>query len=277
MSKDGGDLLEWHSAGHSTAIESNSITKSLTNLAIGKLAGEGKVSLDEPVQHFFLEWMTGPKQAITLRHLLSHTSGLPFQAGARGLEGALAAELKTEPGTAFAYSNAGVDVLSGVVEYASGKRLDQYVSSQFFAPLEIKEFSWRLDEQGHALGSSGLSAHARDLGKIGQLLADRGVWRGTRLIASEWIAESTKPSQEFNLHSGLLWWLDGARFKTEADSLQYVGADGFSARGYNGQYLVVYPKSRLIGVRQIINEKHKLDSDDFKDFPKLLKDLNQRP
>ena len=45
--------------------EVNSITKSVTNLAVGKLHGAGKLSLDEPVSSFFTEWMAGPKQDVT--------------------------------------------------------------------------------------------------------------------------------------------------------------------------------------------------------------------
>lgn len=95
-------------------IESMSVTKSVVNLALGHLYTEGKItSLDQPVHHYFPEWKQGRKQDITLRHVLSHTSGLQ-NVRHTGVEIypspdfvrlALAAELSDAPGERFAYDN----------------------------------------------------------------------------------------------------------------------------------------------------------------------------
>jgi CubicO group peptidase (beta-lactamase class C family) len=283
ITKDGHTVGEWYFGKERKPIQTNSITKSVTNLAVGRLIGEGKIGLDEPVHNFFYEWMAGPKQDITVRHLLNHTSGLPFRGGAPGFEGSLSADLLSEPGAKFEYSNAGVDVLSGLVEYVSGKRLDRYVASEIFAPMGITDFSWRLDANGHAFGSGGLSAHAADLSKIGQLMIDDGKWNGKSLVGSDWIAESTKPAQSYTRHSGLLWWLDGVKFKANASGVStFASRDGFSARGINGQFIAILPRDKLVGVRQrdklvgvgeINSEISARHPDDFKEFPDLVKKL----
>jgi len=277
ITKDGNTVGEWYFGKERKPIQTNSITKSVTNLAVGRLIGEGKISLDEPVHHHFYEWMAGPKQDITIRHLLNHTSGLPFRGAAPGFEGSISADLLSEPGTKFEYSNAGVDVLSGLVEYVSGKRLDRYVANEILSPMGITDFSWRLDANGHAFGSGGFSAHAVDLSKIGQLMIDDGKWNGNSLVGSDWIAESTKPAQLYTRHSGLLWWLDGVKFKTDAAGVStFAGKDGFSARGYNGQFIAILPREKLVGVRQISTESYAGPFDDFKDFPALVKKLHDR-
>lgn len=273
ITKDGKPLVEWHASGASKAIETNSVTKSMTNLAVGKLVDQGKLKISEPVSTFYPEWLAGPKQQVTVEHLLNHTSGLPFRAKLPGVEGAIAEDLKAMPGAKFEYSNAGTDVLSGIVEAVSHKRLDRFVGDEFFTPMGIKDVSWRLDPQGHAFGAAGLSAHAGDLNKIGQMMANGGTWNGQRLISSEWIAESTKPSQAMNLNAGKLWWLESPKFRTDSGVPKYTGSAGFSARGYNGQYVTIFPRENVIGVRQIRNDVHASAADDFSDFPKLLKEL----
>ncbi|WP_201800640.1 serine hydrolase domain-containing protein [Myxococcus xanthus] len=71
---------EWYFGGESHLIESMSATKSVVSMAIGMLIDEGKIpSVDTPVSTWFPEWKEGLKGQVTLRHLLSHTSGLAAQ------------------------------------------------------------------------------------------------------------------------------------------------------------------------------------------------------
>jgi CubicO group peptidase (beta-lactamase class C family) len=270
--KDGEVLLDWNASGESKAVQTNSITKSLTGLAIGKLVTENKLSLDEKVSTFFCDWLAGPKQEVTVRNLLNHTSGLPREGEPPGLESALAAELTTDPGTNFEYSNAGVDILAGIVKSITNKPIDKYVADEFLTPMGIKDFSWTHDVHGNAFGSKGLVAKSHDLAKVGQMLLDDGSFGGKALVDSKWIADSTKPSQPFKQNAGNLFWLENARFKADSSGQSvFVGADGFSARGYNGQFLTIFPKERIIGVRQIDKANYSGTKDEFTDFPRLLK------
>jgi CubicO group peptidase (beta-lactamase class C family) len=198
-------------------IEAMSVTKSIVSLAVGKLIDSGKLkSLDEPVSNIYPEWRQGKKRAITVRHLLNHTSGIQAERTTKNeiypspdfVQLALAAELVSDPGTKFFYNNKAVSILAGIVQKLSGKRLDRFVGDEIFAPMGITDFGWELDQSGNPHSMSGLSIHALDLAKIGQMLLDEGVWQGKTIISKGWIAQSIAPGQQITPSCGLLWWLD---------------------------------------------------------------------
>jgi len=220
--KDGALVGEWHFGKAEGPIETMSATKSIVNLAVGKLIDSGKIrSLDQPIHEFFPEWRQGRKRRITVRHLLNHTSGLQNERSTMleiypspdFVELALAAELDSDPGSAFSYNNKAVNLIAGLVKAASGTRLDDYLRSQIFAPLGIRDFSWDTDRAGNPHAMSGLSMRAIDLAKVGQMLLDDGVYQGKRIISSAWIAESMQPSQPLQPNCGLLWWLLLSEFR----------------------------------------------------------------
>jgi CubicO group peptidase (beta-lactamase class C family) len=136
-----------------TPFEIGSITKSLTATAILQLRDQGLVDLDAPVQRY-LPWFRladGEASArITIRHLLTHASGIArgvegrvvvqdydriyasVEAGARGLHTVKPA---SAPGTKFAYSNMGYATLGAVVEAVAGRRWAEYIQAEIMAPL----------------------------------------------------------------------------------------------------------------------------------------------
>lgn len=214
--KDGKLVGEWYFGRPPGRIEAMSATKSIVSLAIGKLIDSQKIkSLDQPVHEFFPEWRQGKKQKITIRHLLNHTSGLQNERSTSieiypspdFVRLALAAELSDDPGRKFSYNNKAVNLLAGIVKVASGKRMDDYIRDELFAPLGITDISWELDSTGNPHAMAGLQIRATDLARIGQMILDGGVWKGKRIISKGWIAESTKPGQERMASCGLLWWL----------------------------------------------------------------------
>src|SRR5690606_32950435 len=133
-------------------IEAMSATKSIVGLAIGLLIDHGHLkSLDVPVSDIYPEWRQGKKRLITVRHLLDHTSGIQNLANA-GVEVetspdvvhlARAAELDDEPGTKFSYNNKATNLLAGIVEKASGLKLDAFLKKHLFDQIGIGDVSWR--------------------------------------------------------------------------------------------------------------------------------------
>lgn len=196
-------------------IEAMSATKSIVSLAIGLLIDNGHLkSLDVPVSEIYPEWRQGKKRLITVRHLLEHTSGLQNLANA-GIEVetspdvvqlALAAEVDHEPGTKFSYNNKATNLLSGVVERASGMKLDAFLKRHLFDELAISDVSWRTDAKGNPLGMAGLQIKPEDLAKIGQLILDKGKWEGKQVISEQWLNQSFAPLAA-SPESGLMWWL----------------------------------------------------------------------
>lgn len=225
--KDDEIVGQWYFGKPPVPIEAMSATKSIAALAIGCLLHDGKLrSLDEPVYDFYPEWKQGRKKLITVRQLLNHTSGL--QADARTeeiyaspdfLQLALAAELSSDPGETFFYNNKAVNLLAGIVQKASGQRLDSYLDARIFAPMGIQDYRWDTDTVGNVQVMAGLRIQPMDLAKIGQMMADGGMWYGKRLLDSAWIAEMTaQPGQSQNPTCGLLWWLEHKQIRAVVDA-----------------------------------------------------------
>lgn len=212
-------------------LEIMSCTKSVVNLAVGQLIDAGRIkSLDQPVYEFYPEWKQGNKKLITVRHLLNHTSGLQNTRNAtveiypspNVINLALAAELSDAPGTRFSYNNKAVNLLAGIIEIASGKRMDLYIADKIFQPLGITDYKWGLDASGVPFAMAGLQLNAVDFAKIGQLVLNKGEWNGRRIVSEQWIDESLKQGQPYYNLAGLLWWripaserivIDEAKFK----------------------------------------------------------------
>lgn len=226
----------------------NSVTKSVVSLSIGQLIEDGKIpGHNTPISRWFPEWTVSKKAKITLRHLLTHTSGLFHEESAAKLyqqpdvvRYARGLPLTDEPGKNFSYSNEAVALIPGVVFAASGKPLDIYLHDRLFKPMGILDYKWDRDAAGNALAFGGLWLLPRDLVKIGQLMLDSGRWGGKQLVPAAWVRACTSPAGPSLSDYGLLWWL-------------YPGpkgsASGFGANGWLGQYLIVYPKQHLVAVR----------------------------
>lgn len=213
--KNGKTIGEYYTGDKNEKIELMSCTKSIVSLAIGLLIEQGKIkSVNQPVYEFYPEWKQGKKSFVTIKHLLNHTSGMQNLSNA-GIEIyvskdfvklALAAELSDEPGTRFSYNNKAVNLLAGIVQVASGKRMDIFMRDEFFNPMQIKDFGWSLDAAGNPHALAGLQIPAADFAKFGQLVLNRGKWDGKQIVSEKWIDESLAQSQPFNESSGLLWW-----------------------------------------------------------------------
>lgn len=128
-----------------------SITKQFTAAAIVKLAEQGRLSLRDTLPVFF-EGVPPAKRAITLHHLLTHTSGLreagagDFDAVSREeiVRSAMEGELGSEPGASYAYSNLGYSLLGAVVEAVTDTAYEAWVRRHLFRPVGMHETGYLL-------------------------------------------------------------------------------------------------------------------------------------
>lgn len=229
---DGKLVLNETFEGKGEPMDAMSATKSVVNLAIGKLITDKKlVSIDEPVYKFFPEWNQGMKKEITIRHLLNHTSGLQslrttaeIYPSPDFVQLALSAELSDKPGTKFFYNNKAVNLLAAIVQKVSGKRMDKYIKEEIFNPIGISNSFWLTDAFLYHLNTAGkqdtaylskgnpivmaeLFISAEEMAKIGLFCLNKGAWNGKQIIAESWFAGSMKPGQPYDPTCGLLWWL----------------------------------------------------------------------
>jgi CubicO group peptidase (beta-lactamase class C family) len=150
------DLKAGGEVTHATRYRIGSITKTVTSLALMKLREDGKLSLEDPAVKYIPElayvlYPTRDSPIITIRHLMTHTSGLPRlgnfdyaklrtdPVSEREVTDALAGvKLNFVPGTASEYSNFAYALLGIIVGRASGQRYRDYVSHEIFTPLGMQ-------------------------------------------------------------------------------------------------------------------------------------------
>jgi CubicO group peptidase (beta-lactamase class C family) len=227
-----------------------SVTKFVTALAIGFLLEEERLtSVDEPLSTWFEEWAEGEKAEVTLRHLLTHTSGIEIGRDEQGRPNARvlnaeadkvafvrASKLTAKPGTEYAYSNEGAALLAGVIAFASGEEAEDYLAKKLFQPLGIRKWSWDRDGADRTLTYANLQLSARDLARIGQMIAEGG--KG--ILKPETIRLLGSPATPLSKTQGLLWML------RLDDAGKVVG---YYHTGWLGQFLCIYPERKLVAVR----------------------------
>ena len=131
-----------------TIFDVRSVTKTVTAVAVMILIEEGKLGLNDPVE----KYLPGFKK-ISIHHLLTHISGLPFSRPAeieditikrdRTLAEVVALLAKQEPeftpGTQFRYASSGFAILGRIIEVVSGKPYEQFVKERVFDPLGMRD------------------------------------------------------------------------------------------------------------------------------------------
>jgi CubicO group peptidase (beta-lactamase class C family) len=229
----------------------HSITKSVLATLVGIAVAERTLGLETPA----VEVLPGgavadPRKAlITVRHLLTMTSGLAADGGHdideiadRGeswVAGPLAAPLVAAPGTTFTYNNGAAHVLSVLLATKARRPLLRLAEERLFAPLGIDDYRWPADPDGNPLGYGHLELRPRDLAALGDLYLRRGRVGGTQLLPGEYVDAATTAATSGGppegMPYGFLWWV------TQTASLP-----SFFAGGFGGQYLSVVPALELV-------------------------------
>lgn len=223
--KDGDVVLRWQREGAAPRVETMSVTKSVAGLVVGALVDRGAVGLDDPLAKYFPGWASDPRGAITVRHVLAHASGLADEPTTEKIYAhgdfvayALEAPLAHPPGTRAFYSNRASNLLAGVVRAATGRQLADVAADVIFSRLGITDFAWHPDRAGNTQVMAGLELRAEDLAKLGQLVLDKGAWRGERVLSRAWIEASTGTfAAPLVPPRGLLFWLEPERVELGFD------------------------------------------------------------
>ena len=282
-------VAEWYEFGTDPDTRFNiySCSKSFTGTSYGilfddvrqgKLAGSQAVDLDSLAYDFVPEGhpLTDPRKAqITLRHLLSMSSGIPGEAaGIRGIpvaegmnhfEGALgraplfpktapgelwASELAGDPGTVWDYSDPAFVHLSLAFPHITGQEMAPFLQERAISPIGIENMTWEplgIDDGRigqHTNASSGVIISARELARFGYLMLQGGVWDGRQLVPRWWLEMATRASQPHQLGYGLTWWTN-----SEGALWDGVPRDAFAAMGFNTNLCCVIPSLELVIVR----------------------------
>ncbi len=214
-----------------TIFDIASLTKVVaTTNAVMQLVDAGLVDLNAPVSKYLPEFNNNGKSRITIKELLTHTSGLRPEvscaSGWRGYDGAISAIAGDHPlcppGTTFKYSDANFITLGEVVHRVSGKPLDVYCQEKIFRPLGMRHTTFKppskwmnliaptdiqnnrlrwgevsdptAHRMGGVAGNAGVFSTADDLALLVQMLLNGGVAsNGTRILSAKAVAAMTKP------------------------------------------------------------------------------------
>jgi CubicO group peptidase (beta-lactamase class C family) len=230
-----------------TPFQIMSMTKPVVASAALILTDQGKLRLDDPVSRYIPAFAQGLSREIKIRNLLNHTSGLRIPTNfvpKTDAEIADGSTLQREvarlpeigpnetPGSSYEYSNPGYNTLAAVIEVASGKKIDVFLSDSIFKPLKMnntysywrgqprnglppvyakKNGAWEIVREDYtpfAKGSSGLVSTAWDYAKFCQMYLNAGVYNGVRVLAENSIRQATSVTVRSALVYPTSWQLE---------------------------------------------------------------------
>ena len=230
-------------------IRTRSAVKSWISLLAGMLQDQGKLDIDDPVAKYIPEWEAGVDSGVTIRHLLTMTSGLKqrtvaamrnggppvIQSAENQNEFAFSMPLEYSTGERWSYSNEGVQLLSPILERAAEMPLHEFAKKYLFEPLEMTNTELMVDDFGNTVTYAGAATTVNDFAKIGQLILNKGYWDGKQLISEEQIELFTSPINQMKNY-GYLWWLD-------------PNTNSIAAMGSQDNACIIYPDLELVVVR----------------------------
>ncbi len=260
--KDGAIVLERYGLGleEHDRWSTMSTIKSMTAMLVGAAVQDGAIaSIDRPVTDWLPELQRSAYADVTLRHLLTMSSGVRWnedyadrnsdvnrysKSMADRVPGGVLKLMRSlprenAPGTAFLYNSGDTFLLGAALTRAVGMPLADYMSARVWRPvgMERDAFYTLESEGGQEIGGSRAGMVLRDFGRFAQFVLDDGVVDGRRVLPEGWVEAAATPA--FVLpeppvvgvsHYGYSWWL----------------GDGFmSALGFAGQRIDIFRRERL--------------------------------
>jgi CubicO group peptidase (beta-lactamase class C family) len=269
---------QWIPMRNTTIFDIASMTKLFTSIAAVQLIQAGRIGLNTPVVHYIPAFAANGKSNITIRNLLTHTSGLPadpepdlchYSTDAERWAAVYGVKPFGPPNTAFLYSDMNMMTLGKVIETVTGETLDRVVAQHITQPLRMTETMYNPpaslkpriaaeeyqpstgrgivwgsvhDENAYCLGGvsghAGIFATARDLAVLAQTLLNGGRYRNTRILS-----EASVRSLFTNYNQAFPTHDHGLGF--ELDQRRYMGALSSPVTaghtGFTGTSIVIDP------------------------------------
>jgi CubicO group peptidase (beta-lactamase class C family) len=276
-----------------TIYDAASLTKVVaTTPAVLLLHERGKLSIDDPVKKYLPEFTGVGRDQVTLRHLLTHTSGLRPDISLAGWNGhaeciakCIAEKLRSKPGEKFRYSDINFQLLDEIIRRVTNRRLDLFCEKEIFGPLKMIDTGYNPPVEkrsrvapttvtnGKALqgivhdprarktegvaGHAGLFTTAPDLARYAKMLLQGGKLDGVRLFKPETVKLMTtvQTPAVLSLRRGLGWDIDSG-YSSPRGSVFPLGSYGHT--GFTGTSIWIDPFSKTF-VIFLCNRIHPLE------------------
>ncbi len=230
-----------------------SITKSIISACVGIAVTKGLIkNIDAPIYPYFEQKYQNKfddkKKKITIRHLLTMTSGLKWNEdisyrdprntelrmdmSSDPIDFILGRPMVAESGKIWNYNGGNTQLLAEIIKSVSGLTIDKFAKKELFEPLGINQYEWITLTDNMPAAASGLRLRSRDLLKIGMLYANNGLWNKKLLISPEWIdlslnVEITRPStKEKNAGYGFQIWTSEETINGKTIKIQEAKGNG---------------------------------------------------
>lgn len=266
---------------HDTRSSCKTLTAMLTGIAMDNGA---PFDTQTPVLGIFadevdIQHVDDRKRALTVEHLLTMRSGFHCDDNVWDTPGnedrmqsqtdqpdwvryTLDLPMAREPGESAIYCTAGINLLGAVIERTTGSTTLAFFDEAYARPLGIHRYHVNLDPLDRGYMGGGMRLRPRDHMKLGQLLVDKGKWRGQQVVSSQWVERMT--AAHASIHAA-----DDYGFGTWRKTLQYEGVDYpvVYASGNGGQFVIAIPS---VGVVVLIAAGNYMD---FRTWIAYLDDL----
>jgi len=251
----------WQGSSFDTPTDARAFARLLPALLTGIAIAHRRIAWpDEPLRYLLREWKADARGAITVRSLLQMSSGLappassraPWSAAAQQLFGTdvtatvLAEPLAADPGRTYLVQRADPQLLSLVLERATGERYAAYLSQELWRRIGAADAWLYLDRRaGAAYADCCMLARQGDWIRVAQLLLGEGNYRGYEIIRPGWIKAMRSPAPA-NTDYGTVLRLSALAAGGKAP---YLAGDTYAVDGEAGNYLWLVPSLHLAVLR----------------------------
>ncbi len=237
-----------------TIHEIQSATKSIASILIGIAIKKGIIqSIDIPIRKLlpqYKKYLTGQKSKITLRHILTMSSGLRWKdfglnnsferinKASDSIAFVLNEPLVSKPGIVFSYNTGSSHLLSAIISKLTKMSTFAFAKKNLFRKLKIKDVFWPQLKDGIFQGGWGMYLKPLDMLKIGKLLLNEGRWGKEQIIDQAFVREALSPhykvTKPYTSRYGFQFWIENfklPRYKREFNIP--------AARGFGGQDIFI--------------------------------------
>jgi CubicO group peptidase (beta-lactamase class C family) len=240
----------YHGSGAQRSNNVHSVSKSILQALVHIAIAKGYIgSLDDPVADYLPEYFgnaSPEKKKITIRHLLTMTSGLDWtedstesrvEKASDWVQAILSRSLVSAPGTTHNYSTGNTHIVSAVLQKATRMSTCQFAHQYLFGPMGITAEHWGRDPRGIFSGGYNVYLTPREMAKFGLLYLHDGTWAGRPLVPQSAVraaqAQTTQVDDTFAYSEG--WWMH-----------TISGRSMYFAWGHGGQFIYVIPSEDIV-------------------------------